>query len=402
MNRLKTYIREGWRDWNYIFRREMHTIFHDDALLIFFVLVPLLYPILYALIYNNETTREVPVVVIDQSHSSMSRDYLRRLSATPDVRIVSYATDMEEAKTRIKKRDAYGIVFIPNTFAHDLVNMQQAHVSIYVDMGGLLYYKAMLLANTEVSLEMNKEIKLSRQSIGQTRAQELATTSPIQYEQVTIYNPASGFAQFLIPAVMLLLLQQTLVLGICLAAGTERERGLQYQLLPVHSHHHGLIRIVTGKGAAYLTLYIWNVVYCLGLIPKIFHLPQLGTAPEIWAIAIPFLLAATLFGMTISGLIRHRENCLMIIVFSSVPLLFLSGISWPWYAIPEFWRTFACLFPSTFGVQAYIKINNLGASLSEVQTEFLALWGQVFFYTFTTIFTYYRGLLSFRKKRNEA
>ncbi|MBR1386996.1 MAG: ABC transporter permease [Alloprevotella sp.] len=396
MKRFLVLFREAWRDWNYIFQREMYNIFHDGALLIFFILVPLAYPILYTLIYNNETLHETPIVVVDNSKSAMSRDYLRRLDGTSEVRIAGYAADMEEAEEWVRKRDAYGVVVIPATMADDIANMKQTHVSIFVDMGGLLYYKTMLLANTEVSLQMNREIKLMRTPGLSTRADEQAVTAPIRYEQVTLFNPSSGFAQFLIPAVMVILLHQTLLLGICLSAGTERESNKLYQLLPVHEHHHGLIRIITGKGAAYFVLYLWNVVFCLGIIPHVFHLPQLSDAIDVWAIAVPFLLACIFFGMTISGLIRHRENCMMIIVFSSLPLLFLSGISWPWDSIPRFWQLFAHIFPSTHGVRAFIKLNNMGASLAEAENELLWLWGQVVVYAVTTIFTYYRGLVKIR------
>ena len=394
MNR--NYFKEAWRDWSYIFRRELRTIFHDQGLLIFFILVPLFYPIIYSLIYNNETAREVPVVVVDNSQTAFSRDYLRRLNATAEVRIVSHAADMASAQKMIKNREAYGVVFIPATFTDDIVNMKQTHVSIFVDMGGFLYYKALLLANTEVSLEMNADIKLSRQTSGLTEEQELALTAPIRYEQVTLYNPSSGFAQFLIPAVMILLLHQTLILGICLAAGTAREKETEYSLLPMQQHRNGLVRIVLGKGAAYFIIYLWNVVYCLGIVLHIFKLPQLTNALHVWPLMIPFLLATIFFAMTVSGLFRHRENCFMVVVFSSVPLLFLSGISWPWEAIPAFWRSIACFFPSTFGVRGFIKLNNLGANLNDIGTEILLLWIQTVVYAFTTLLIYHYGFAKMR------
>ena len=65
-------LREAFQDAAFIWRQEMGQVVRDEGVLIFFILVPLFYPLLYSWIYNNEVVREVPVVVVDQSHSSLS------------------------------------------------------------------------------------------------------------------------------------------------------------------------------------------------------------------------------------------------------------------------------------------------------------------------------------------
>ena len=69
---------QGIHDLFYIWKREFGTTFRDQGVLIFFVLVPLVYPLIYAFIYTNETIHEVPTVVVDDSRSSLSREYLRK------------------------------------------------------------------------------------------------------------------------------------------------------------------------------------------------------------------------------------------------------------------------------------------------------------------------------------
>ena len=157
--KLKDKIAQGINDLFYIWKREFQTTFRDQGVLIFFILVPLGYPLLYSFIYDNEVVREVPAVVVDDSHSSLSREYLRKVDATPDIQIVSYCADMEEAKQMLKNRRAYGIIYIPSDFSDNIAKGKQTQVSIYCDMSGLLYYKSMLIANTAVSLDMNKDIK---------------------------------------------------------------------------------------------------------------------------------------------------------------------------------------------------------------------------------------------------
>ena len=96
--------------------------------------------------------------------------------------------------------------------------------------------------------------------------------------------------------------------------------------------------------------------------------------------AFPFLLASIFFAITIGSLPRNRESIILLVVFSSIPMLFLSGVSWPGSAFPWYWKAFSCLVPSTFGVNGFIRLNTMGAHLPEVQHEYLVLWGQVLVY----------------------
>lgn len=245
---------QGIHDLFYIWKREFGTTFRDQGVLIFFVLVPLVYPLIYAFIYTNETIHEVPTVVVDDSRSSLSREYLRKVDSSPEVSLVSYCADMEEAKLMLKDRRAYGIIYIPSTFSDDIVRGKQTQVSIFCDMSGLLYYKALLTANTNVSLAMNADIKVER-SANTTDRQDEITAYPIEYEDVALYNPTNGFAAFLIPAVLVLIIQQTLLLGIGLSAGTAREQNRFRDLVPINRHYNGTLRIVMGKGLSYFMVY---------------------------------------------------------------------------------------------------------------------------------------------------
>lgn len=393
---FKNKIAQGVNDLFYIWKREFRTTFRDQGVLIFFVLVPLVYPLIYGFIYTNEVVREVPAVVVDASHSSLSREYLRKVDATPDIKIVSYCSDMEEAKLMLKDRLAYGIIYIPADFSSDITRGKQTQVSLYCDMSGLLYYKSMLLANTAVSLDMNRDIKIERAGNSTSRQDEI-TAYPIAYEDVALFNPTNGFAAFLIPAVLILLIQQTLLLGIGLSAGTARENNRFKDLIPLNRHYRGTLRIVFGKGLSYFMVYALVSVYVLCVVPRIFSLNQLGQAGTLLLFMLPYLSACIFFAMTASIAIRNRETCMLIFVFTSIPLLFISGISWPGASIPDFWRYFSYIFPSTFGINGFVRINNMGATLSEVSTEYQALWLQAGFYFLTTCFVYRWQILMSRK-----
>lgn len=394
--KFKDRVIESIQDMFYIWKEESKATFRDQGVLIFFLIVPLVYPLIYGFIYTNEMVREVPTVVVDHSNSSLSREYLRKIDATPDLEIVSHCADMQEAQEMLKQRKAYGIIYLPESFSSDIAAGRQTRVSIYCDMSGLLYYKSMLLANTQVSLDMNARIKTVRAGNTTDRQDEI-TRYPIEYRDIALYNPTNGFAAFLIPAVLILVIQQTLLLGVGLSAGTARERNRFKDLVPVNRHYNGTLRIVMGKGLSYFMLYTVMSVYVLCVVPRIFRLNQIGQMEDLLLFLLPYLAACIFFAMTASIAIRNRETCMLVFVFTSIPLLFLSGISWPGAALPVYWKVFSYLFPSTFGINGFVAINNMGATLHEIAPHYKALWLQAGFYFLTTCVVYRHQIILSRK-----
>lgn len=390
-------IQEGFHDMLYIWSYEMKQVFKDEGVLIFFILVPLLYPLLYSWAYNNEVVQDAPVVAVDQSHSSLSRDFLRRCDGTQGVKIVAYAADMEEAKEVMRQQGARGIIYIPSEFSDQLNRMEQTHVSIYTDMSGILYYKQILITTTNISLDLGADLQLMKLGNYTTREDEIST-APLQYEDIPMFNPAGGYGSFLLPAVLVLILQQTLILGIGLSAGTAREENKHEALIPISRHYNGIFRIVFGKSICYFMIYAVIGSYITMVIPLLFHFPQLLHLKDLVAIMIPYLLACIFFGMTLSAMVRYRENVILLIVFTSLPLLFLCGISWPGSAIHGAWKGISYLFPSTFGVNAFVKMNNMGALLNDVHFEYRALWLQTGAYFFTACAVYRHQIILSHKR----
>lgn len=359
----------------YIWVQEMRQVFRDEGVLIFFIIVPLAYPLLYSWIYNNEVVRDVPVVVVDQSHSSLSRQFIRQCDASPDVKVAYYADDLDEAKSLVSRQLAKGVYLIPSEFATNINRMQQAVVSVYCDMSLMLTYKALYMTAQAVSQSMGAEIQ-TKLSGHYTDREDAIQVQPLDYESVPLYNPGGGYGSFILPAVLILILQQTLVLGIGMAAGTARERNRYHDLIPIDRHYQSVSSILGGKALAYFMIYMIMAVYLTMCVPRFFSFPMLASWQSLAKVLLPYTLACIFFGMTVSCLVRYRENVMLIMVFVSLPLLFLTGVSWPQSAIPGVWQGVSWLFPSTFGVRAYVRLNSMGASLSDVALEVRLLWIQ--------------------------
>lgn len=370
---------ESLKDTCFIWKEEMKQVVKDEGVLIFFILVPIVYPLLYSWIYNNETVHEVPVVVVDQSHSSLSRQFIRQCDASPSVKVISHAADMEEAKLLVGKQEAKGIYLIPADFETKIYRMEQAHVSVYCDMSLMLAYKAVFQTAQSVSQEMGAALQ-TKWSGHYTQREEEIGVQPLVFDEVPIYNPSGGYGSFILPAVLILIIQQTLVLGIGLSAGTARERNRYKNLIPVSRHYHGMFRIVAGKGLAYFMIYAVMTAWLVFVVPALFSFPAIGRWQDLLLLLLPYVLACIFFGMVVSCLIRYRENVMLLVVFLSVPLLFLTGVSWPQTSIPPFWEGVSWLFPSTFGVRGFVRINEMGGTLNDVWPEYHFLWLQTLVY----------------------
>ena len=371
----------------YVWRQEIKQIVHDEGVLIFCVIVPLVYPLLYSWIYNNEVVREVPVVIVDQSHSQQSRQFIRMVDASPDVRVLCYAEDLDDAQSLVSRQVAKGVYLIPADFATNLNRMQQGVISVYCDMSLMLAYKAIYQTSVAVTQAMGAEIQ-RKVSGNYTAREDLITTRPLDFEDVPIFNPAGGYGNFIIPAVLMLIIQQTLILGIGLAAGTARERNRYSDLVPINRCYGGIYRIVTGKALCYLMVYAIMAAYLTIVVPRLFSFIALVHWQDLLALMLPYLLACVFFGMTVSCLVHYRENVMLLVVFISVPLLFMTGVSWPQSAIPGFWQGVSWLFPSTFGVRAFVRMNTMGGVFSDVVPEIRYLWIQAAAYFGTACLVY--------------
>jgi len=384
MKKLKGFLLDIY----YVWKNELKVVFGDSAAILIFFIVPLAYPILYSLIYNPEVAEEVKMVVVDDSHSSLSREFIRKVDGSHEVNIIGHATDMEEAREALRRKQAYGILYIPADFSKKLNTQQQTQVNIYADMSSLLFYKAMLITATEVSLDMGADIRVNE--VGYRSQNEDETTmQAVLNEWVPLYNPQNGFASFLIPAILILIIQQTLFLGIATIVGTHNDRK-RFRLAShtIEGKDVGSVKLTIGKAFCYASLYAVISVWLLRVVPYIFKFPQIGDPLTIAAFLVPYLLAATFFAMTLSYFCSQREFGMLLFVFTSIIFVFISGISWPWTAIPEPLKAIAYIIPSTPGIHAFIKINTMGASIAEVWFEYIALWIQAGFYCITAILMY--------------
>lgn len=368
-----------------VWRREFYLVFNDAGVMLFFFALPTLYPIVYTLIYNPEIVEKMPVVVVDDSRSALSRDFVRKLGATQSAKIEGYASNMAEARRCFDEHKVFAVVHIPRDYAKNIVNGRQGVVDFYCNVALLLRYRAYLQDLTNLQLALGQEIQINKvESYGLLgEATGLAQGSPINSESIMLGDPTSGFASFVIPGILVLILQQSMILGVMMLAGGASERrrrnfGVDPLAVPA-----GAATQVVGKTLCYLALYIPLTLYILHIVPTMFSLPHVGNIWHELMLMTPMIIAAALMGITFSPLVTEREASMPVFVFTSVMFLFLSGLTWPRYAMNRFWQLVGDMVPATWGVEGFIRINSNGATLAEQREPYLMMWGLVVIYFIT-------------------
>ena len=384
-----------------IWWQETVAIFKDSGAVLFCIVLPLAYPILYSWIYNNEVAREVPVVVVDDSHSALSREFVQKVDASPDVSVAFYAGSIHEAQSYIGHGEAYGILYFPHNFATTVGRHEQAHVSVYCDMSYMLTYKAIFQTAQSVSTHMGAKIQAVKGGAYTNREAEIAA-KPLDFDEVPIFNTTCGYGNFVLPGVLVLIIQQALLLSVGLLSGTQREKHY-----PMVKH---VIDAYFGKGIAFLLIFAVMLAYCTLAVPRMFGFVMMVHFSDWMVFMTPYLIACIAFAVVGSEIIPFREAVMLTAVCTSVPFLFLSGISWPQSAIPGFWQGISYCLPSTFAIRGFVRMSSMGAQIGDVLPEFQSLVILAIIYSLAAlgvmyrrylIHKYFEDIAEKRKKRQE-
>ncbi len=388
----------------FVFPHELKRIFTDPGVVVIFIVATLVYPLLYKAIYWNEQITDVPVAVVDLSQSAESRTFLHHWNASPDIRLTHTCNSIAEAEQLLREQKVHGIVYFPRDFASQLADpLGQAHISLYCDMSSFLYMKAIYLSCNQVMLESMRNIQIDRyESMGYGREFSWALVQDAPYTETALYNPTGGYGSFLIPAVLVLILHQTLLFGICMLAGTARDDDKVLYRVLGKGRVAGVLRLILGRAAAYFTIYYALAAILLGLLPRLFDIPHIGDIGDILRFIVPYILACIFFSMTVSVFIRNRESGLVLLISTSLIFLFMAGISWPKEMMPAAWRYLSYFIPYTWGAHGFIHINSMGATLWSTRNEYISLWILSGGYFLTTcVITYFAGIRK-EKEQTEA
>lgn len=371
-------------------KRELREVFTDSGALLILIGAMIIYPLVYSVGYSGEALTELSFGVVDLDQSKLSRQYTQMLDATNELQVSHNPASLLEAEQLFMKNEIKGVLLIPKDFQKNIYEGKPTEVSVYADGSYFLKYKAEILASNTVNSYFNAGISIKRyMTEGKSFTQAAVASSPISAHAHILYNPNASYGSFVMPGLILIIIQQTLLIGIGIIGGSFSGSKKTPFMLPIARRKREVLPYLLGKTGAYLLVSLFNVALAVVLIHHWFNYPDKGSMLHVTMLLFPFLLSVIFLGIALSTLFLHRESSIVFMVFLSPIALFLSGISWPVSAMPDWIVMLSKIFPGTTAVPAYLRLRTMGVGISEIRHDMIALYIQAGIYALFTLVYFY-------------
>ncbi|KJC46693.1 ABC transporter [Bradyrhizobium sp. LTSP885] len=345
------------------FKAEWRRVLGTKSAFSLLFLAPLVYGVYYPQPYLNQILRKLPIAVVDNDLSDLSRQIVETLDASGALSVAVRARTLAEARSAIDRGEAFAVVDIPPGTERDVLKGVTAHIPVYADATYLFIYRSTASGvATAVGTLTSELVSRGARSDGSLVKAKLASLSPADVLLQPIFNPVGGYASYVVPAAFVLILQQTLLIGAAMLTRTSL------------ASSGGAMSGVFGRGIAHLTIYLPAVALYLIVLPRLYGFSTLGHLPELFALATVFLLATSFLGQAVGAWFTRPENATILLLATSLPQFFTAGFAWPREAIPDAALALGRLFPADAAIDGLVRINQLGASIWEVAHDWLGLW----------------------------
>jgi len=376
--------------WFRLIAEELTLVLGDSATRLLLLGSVVLYAFFYPYPYSPEVQTHVPVAVVDLDHSSLSRQLIRMAGAGDRVRVARRTATLAEAKALCKAGEVQGILLVPEGFQGKALKGTKAEVAVWSEALSFFTYRQVATGLLTVARTLSAGIEIKRlRAAGLGEEAAFAAMDPLPLQIVQVFNPAGGYGTYVVPLVFALILQQTLLMGVGMVAGARAEAG-DSSWFSAGPGLFGAVSMVTAKLAAYLLLYSIHALAYFGVLHRFYDFVERGAVFEMALMMALFLTAVILFALTLSVLFPHRETSLFVLIGTSMPAIFLSGISWPVEALPSWLRAVSFLIPSTAGIDGFLRISTMGAGLGDVAGDVKVLVGLALVYFITATWVFYK------------
>ena len=347
-------------------RAELSAIFQDSGALLLLVIALPLYTIIYSTAYGSEVVRNVAIGVVDEDKTSSSRELINGIISGPNTAIRYEPQSILEAQELYLDDKIFGIVYIPHGYEHNLLSNTQANIGLILDGSHLLLYRQVLEQVATDALTQGATIELMRLvERGESEPSAMATIEPVTLDMHHLYNRSLGYGSFVMPSVIMVIIQQTLVIGLAMIAARRRRKGLGIENISASS--------IIAKILVYLIIYGVNLTIILGVVWQVFGFPYIGNTIDVALFVALYIIATLALGIAVAQLFKRRESPLLLLLSTSVPILLLAGVSYPREAYDSWLYNIGRLLPSSSGVDGFIALASRGATLSDILPEIITL-----------------------------
>ncbi len=366
MNIFKETFSGLWK----VILRETGRIAHDKDLITILLLAPLVYCFYYSSLYWNKTEKDVPVAVVDMDNSQFSKEFIKRLEVHENTTVKFVTGDLSYAKSKMDEMDIHGIIYIPSESEKNMKLSNKIVIKAFLNTSRFLVSNDINKAVTDVSFSINDDVKLKYfESSGLSTKEAENAIEPVKTDIRPVFNITETYGDFLIPGILMLILHQTLLIGLSESIAKEREEKTLNEFYTA-SYRNTAVAIA-GKAAFYFILFGAYSVFTLSIIFSIFKINLFGNLLLLSLLLSILLISVIFMGFLISSFFKRKILALQLIAFSSYPLFFITGYAFPRHTIPLAIRWFSDLFAITPFFEAYRRLTQMGAGFENILPEFL-------------------------------
>ena len=352
------------------FADEYGRVLRDRSAFSLIVLAPIIYGVFYPQPYLGQLIKNIPIAIVDDDSSDVSRNIIQAVNADEAVEVALRPTTLAEARAALARREVFGILSIPAGTEREILKGARARLPAYVDSAYFLLYNRTLQGIQEGVGAVRADLAArSARPDGSLYRAAFAKSSPVEILNQPLFNPTGGYGSYIVAAAFLLILQQTLLMGSATLGGVAYEQGGRDA-----RRRRGTVAAVIGQSLAHLLLALPGFALFLIVLPRVYGFSANDRVLDLLVLAIPFILSVSLLGQFVGSWFRRRETVVLLFIAISLPVFFLVGVAWPLEAIPPAIRTASFVLPSTFGIDALVRVNQMGATLVDVSKDWLRLW----------------------------
>ena len=315
--------------------------------------LPLGVILFFAIFFSQEVVGSLPVAVVDEDNSYLSRRLVSMLYATHETALVEEVADVEDARSKLLSGEVVGVVEIPNSFARNILSGVPTEVRYY-DSGTNISTSSLSSKGVQTAVTtFSVGVALQRaQMTGATETEAMVQAMPIAFTTYGLFNPWLNYAYYVAPCFWVMILIIASMLSTIYAVGTELRYATSVEWL--RSANGSLLGALVGKLAP-TTLALWLLAMVVGvLIFGLFGAPMQGSWVVLAVGTIVLIMAYQAVALFVVALTASFRLSLSLGGGYSVLAFTFSGVTFPTMAMISWVQPFTMLFPYTYFMELYI------------------------------------------------
>ncbi|MEA1917940.1 MAG: ABC transporter permease [Campylobacterota bacterium] len=369
-----------------ILAEDLKSIKKDIDILLTLIAGVLIYAFFYPQPYLNQNVTNVDIAIVDLDRSKSSRDMIFMIQASPLTNIVLNENSIDEAKKSVLEQKIEGFIVLPENFERDLYLNKMPTVAIGANNSFFLLNKSVVESALSAMFEKSAQLKAYNIMLdGSSQKRAIEDVNMFEFKIHNLFNPQNSYKQYVVPAVFIIILQQMFLIGVALLSAGYSEK-IESKGYAGHYKNSNIFLNILSKIIIFTTLFMFYEMLYFGFVFDFFEISKLSNISDLLSFGYMYSLSVVMMGLSLGELLKKRAYVTPIVLATSMPLVFSAAFVWPLQDVEEIVLLISLFFPSNPAIFGFLSLNQMGATLSDVPSQYTILIMQTIFYTLIYIF----------------